>query len=159
MTMSVVELAPIVKTVDVRCSTVDAFHLFTARISEWWPMATHTRAKTAEGQKTVRVTVEPRVGGRIYETLNTGEELDWGEVLIFEPGKLFKMAWRLGRPATETTDVSVRFNALSDASCRVTLTHENWERMGAEAERLRNAYNGGWAAVFEKGFGDFAGKL
>jgi hypothetical protein len=155
--MSAVELSPIVKTIDVRRSAREAFHLFTARIAEWWPLATHTRAKTADGQRTVRVTIEPRVGGRVYETLADGAELEWGEVTAYEPGALFKMGWRLGRPASETTEVSVRFNALTDATCRVTLTHENWERMGAEAEKLHGAYSGGWAAVFEKGFGEFAG--
>jgi hypothetical protein len=154
--MSVVELAPIVKSIEVRRSADDAFQIFTAEISAWWPMATHTRAKTADGEATVRVTVEPRVGGRVYETLHDGRELDWGEVSAFEPGALFAMRWRLGRPARQTTDVSVRFEPLSANSCRVTLTHENWERLGEEAERLRGAYNGGWVTVFEKGFGGFA---
>jgi hypothetical protein len=31
--------------------------------------------------------------------------------------------------------------------------------MGAEAERLRGAYNGGWVTVFETGFGGFAGRV
>jgi hypothetical protein len=157
--MSVVELAPVVKSIDVRRSAADAFRIFTQEIAAWWPMETHTRAKTAEGQRTVRVTVEPRVGGRIYETLATGEELEWGEVSAFEPGALFAMAWRLGRPVEQTTDVSVRFEQIDAQSCRVTLSHENWERMGDEAEKLRNAYNGGWVTVFEKGFGERAGLI
>jgi hypothetical protein len=155
--MSVVELMPVVKTVDVRRSAADAFRIFTEQISAWWPMATHTRAKTAAGQVTVRVTIEPRVGGRVFETLHDGRELDWGEVSVFEPGVMFAMQWTMGPPEAEYTDVSVRFEPLSAQSCRVTLTHENWERMGAEAERLRDAYNGGWATVFEKGFGGYAG--
>jgi hypothetical protein len=154
--MSVIELAPVVKTIDVRRSAADAFRIFTQEISSWWPMATHTRAKTVEGQVTVRVTVEPRVGGRVYETLRDGRELDWGEVTAFEPGALFAILWTMGRPAPEHTDVSVRFEPLSADSCRVTLTHENWERMGAEAERLRAAYNGGWATVFDECFAEYA---
>jgi uncharacterized protein YndB with AHSA1/START domain len=155
--MSVVELAPVVKSIDVRRSAADAFQIFTQEISAWWPMETHTRAKTAEGQRTVRVMIEPRVGGRVYETLDSGEELEWGEVRAFEPGKLLAFGWRLGRPAEQTTDVSVRFEPIDAQTCRVTLTHENWERMGEEAEKLRNAYNGGWVTVFEKGFGAHAG--
>ncbi|MGQ0534364.1 MAG: SRPBCC domain-containing protein [Caulobacteraceae bacterium] len=155
--MSVVELSPIVKTIDVRRSAADAFRIFTEEISAWWPLASHTRAKTAEGERTVRVTMEPRIGGRVYETLHDGRELEWGEVSAYAPGELLAVQWRLGRPVEQTTDVSVRFEPLSPASCRVTLTHENWERMGAEAEKLRGAYNGGWATVFEKGFGAYAG--
>jgi hypothetical protein len=157
--MSVVEIAPVVKTIDVRRSAADAFRIFTEQIAAWWPMATHTRAKTAEGQRTVNVTIEPRVGGRVYETLASGEELEWGEVTGFEPGAHFAMAWRLGRPVAQYTDVSVRFEALGPQSCRVTLTHENWERMGEEAEKLRDAYNNGWEAVFKSGFGDHAGRI
>ena len=155
--MSVVELAPVVKSIDVRRSAADAFNIFTQEISVWWPLQSHTRAKTAEGQRTVRVMIEPRVGGRVYETLETGEELEWGEVSAWKPGEFFSMGWRLGRPAEQTTDVSVRFEPIDAQSCRVTLTHENWERMGEEAERLRDAYNNGWVTVFEKGFGARAG--
>jgi len=157
--MSVVELTPVVKRLEVRRSATDAFRIFTQELSAWWPLETHTRAKSAEGQRTVRVTIEPRLGGRVYETLATGEELEWGEVSAREPGKLFAMGWRLGRPVEQTTDVSVKFEPIDAQSCRVTLTHENWERMGEEAERLRNAYNGGWVTVFEKGFGARAGLL
>lgn len=155
--MSVVELSPVVKSVDVRRSAVDAFHIFTEQISAWWPLETHTRAKSAAGERTTRVTIEPRVGGRVYETLNDGRELEWGEVAAYEPGVLFSMRWRLGRPIEQTTDVHVRFEPLSGESCRVTLTHENWERMGEEAAKLRDAYDGGWVKVFEQGFGALAG--
>jgi hypothetical protein len=155
--MSVVELTPVVKTIDLRRSAADAFRIFTQEMSAWWPLETRTRAKTAAGEVTVKVTVEPRVGGRIYETLNDGRELEWGAVAAYEPGALFAMQWTMGRPAAETTDVFVRFEALSDKTCRVTLTHENWERMGAEAARLRDAYNGGWVDVFENRFGSYAG--
>jgi hypothetical protein len=155
--MSVVELAPIVKSIDVRRSAADAFRIFTEEVSAWWPMKTHSRAKDAAGERTVKVTIEPRVGGRIYETLHDGRELEWGEVSMFEPGKVFAMNWTMGRPKAQTTDVIVRFEPISGESCRVTLTHENWERMGDEAQNLRNGYNNGWVGVFEKGFGAYAG--
>jgi len=45
--MSVVELAPIVKSVDVRRSAADAFRIFTEEVTAWWPMKTHSRAKDA----------------------------------------------------------------------------------------------------------------
>lgn len=156
--MSVVEIAPIVKSIDVRRSASDAFRVFTDEISAWWPLESHTRANTKAGEATVRVTVEPRVGGRIYETLNDGRELDWGQVTAYEPGAHFAMQWRMGRPAEQGTDVSVRFEPLSDATCRVTLTHENWERMGEEGAKMREMYNNGWATVFDQRFGDYAGR-
>lgn len=157
--MSIVELSPVVKSLELRRSAADAFRIFTADIDRWWPKATHTRAKTAEGQVTAHVTIEPRVGGRVYETLQDGAELEWGEVSAYEPGVVLAMRWRMGRTAEETTDVFVRFEPLSAQSCRVTLTHENWERMGEEAERLRTAYNNGWASVFDKHFAEYAAQI
>lgn len=156
--MTAIELSPIVRTIDVRRSAADAFRLFTEEIGAWWPIRTHTRARSAEGERTADVTIEPRVGGRVFETLADGRELDWGEVTAFEPGALFAMRWLMGRPEPQATDVTVRFEGLSDEDCRVTLTHENWERMGEEAERLREAYDDGWIAVFEDGFGAHAGR-
>ncbi len=157
--MSIVEVAPVVKSIDVRRSAADAFRIFTAEMSAWWPLETHTRAKTAAGEVTSRVTVEPRVGGRIFETLNDGRELEWGEVDAYEPGAHFAMQWTMGRPAEQATLVSVRFAPLSDASCRVTLTHENWEHMGEEAAKMRDNYKNGWETVFNQRFGTFAGAI
>jgi hypothetical protein len=155
--MSVVEIAPIVKSLEVRRSAHDAFRIFTEEITAWWPIKTHNRGVTARGEITVRVTIEPRVGGRVYETLQDGRELDWGVVTAFEPGALFAMQWNIGRP--QSTDVSVRFEALSAESCRVTLTHENWERLGGEGAKQRDNYANGWVAVFEQGFGAYAGAI
>ena len=154
---SVVELSPIVKTIDVRRTSADAFRLFTEEIGNWWPLATHSRAQSAKGQEAVRATIEPRVGGRIYETLATGEELEWGEVLAYEPGALFRMAWHLGRP--QATEVTVRFEARGDSSCRVTLTHAKWEKLGETAAEMRQGYSGGWVEVFEEGYGNYAGRF
>ncbi|MBL8531357.1 MAG: SRPBCC domain-containing protein [Hyphomonadaceae bacterium] len=155
--MSVVELGPIVKTVLVRRSADDAFRIFTEEISAWWPMRTHTRARTASGEVTARVSIEARVGGRVFETLADGRELEWGEVSAYEPGAVFAMTWRMGRPAAQFTDVSVRFEPLEAEACRVTLTHANWQRLGAEGEQQRKGYDNGWIAVFEQGFGGYAG--
>ena len=157
--MSVVDIAPVVKTIDVARSASEAFRIFTEEMSAWWPLHSHTRAKTSAGEKTVRVTIEPHVGGRIFETLEDGRELEWGEVAAYEPGANFAMRWRLGRPQEQYTDVRVAFEPLGADACRVTLTHENWERMGDEAGKLRDGYNNGWVSVFENGFGGYAGRV
>jgi len=155
--MSVVELAPIVKTVQVHRTPAEAFRLFTEEISAWWPMKKHSRARDAAGEVTVRVDFETRVGGRIYETLNTGEQRDWGEVLAYEPGRRVLFSFQMGRPKEKSGEVEVRFDALDAGTCRVTLTHGEWERMGDEAEVMRGRFAGGWESVFVDGFGAYAG--
>lgn len=156
--MTAVALDPIVKTVVVRRSAADAFRIFTEQIFEWWPLATHTMAKDALGEKTVTVTIEPRVGGRIFERLNTGTERDWGDVRIFEPARRLVFDFYIGRTREFASEVDVRFEALGAGECRVTLTHAKWDRLGAEAPRARSQFDGGWMKVFEDGFGRFAGR-
>lgn len=147
--ITVVEIAPVVKSIEVSRSAADAFRIFAAEIGAWWPKATHSLADAAAGETSRTVTIEPRVGGRVFETLADGRELDWGEVLKFEPGAALRLAWRLGRPAAQETYVHVRFEPLGPSRCRVTLTHEGWERLGAEGPAMRDGYNSGWVEVFE----------
>jgi uncharacterized protein YndB with AHSA1/START domain len=155
--MSYVELAPVAKTVNVRRTPADAFRLFTEEIAAWWPIKNHSRARDAAGEVTVRVEFEVRVGGRIFETLNTGEQRDWGEVLAFEPGKRVVFSFQMGRPKEKSGEVEVRFEPLDASSCRVTLTHAHWERLGEEAEVMRGRFAGGWEVVFVESFGTYAG--
>lgn len=155
--MTVVEIAPVVKTVDVLRTPADAFRLFTEEISAWWPLKTHTRARDAAGEVTVRVDFESRVGGRIFETLNTGEQRDWGEVLVFEPGRRVAFSFQMGRAREKAGEVEVRFEPLGPKGTRVTLVHSHWERLGDEAEQLRGRFANGWESAFVHGYGAFAG--
>lgn len=153
--MSVVELSPIVKTLEVRRAASDAFRLFTEEISAWWPIKKHSRARDAEGEVTVRVDFETRVGGRIYETLTTGEQRDWGEVLAFEPGKRVRFSFQMGRAKEKSGEVEVIFEPLGAKSCRVTLTHDHWERY--DDSEMRGRFAQGWEFVFVDGFGGYVG--
>lgn len=153
---NVVELGPIVKSIEIRRAAADAFRIFTEETSAWWPMKSHSRARDAAGEVTLRVQIEPHVGGRIFETLNTGEERDWGEVLVFEPGARLLFTFQMGRPREQSGEVEIRFEALNDSACRVTLTHAHWERYD-DAEIMRGRFANGWEVVFCEGFGGFAG--
>jgi len=157
--MSIVELAPLVKSIDVRRPPAEAFRLFTEEISAWWPMKNHSRARDAAGEVTVRVDFEGRVGGRIYETLNTGEQREWGEVLAYEPSRRVVFSFQMGRAKENSGEVEVRFDPLEShpGACRVTLTHAHWERLGDDAEIMRGRFAGGWEFVFVDAFGGYAG--
>lgn len=155
--MSAVELAPIVKTLDVRRTPADAFRLFTEEIGAWWPTRTHSRAKDDAGERTETVELEPYVGGRIFERLNTGEMRDWGEVLAYEAGTRVRFSFQMGRAKAESGEVEVRFEPVGEAACRVTLTHEHWERFGEEAQEMRGRFDEGWEFVFVNSFGAYAG--
>lgn len=150
--MSTLDLAPVVKTLEVARSAADAFRIFTGEIGAWWPRTTHTRAKTTEGEISVSVTIEPHVGGRVYETLADGRTLDWGEVKAFEPGRLYVMTWRMRDDAALWSRVSVRFESVTQDRCTVTLTHDCWENYGEDAALVRDRYQSGWETVFSRDF-------
>jgi len=153
--MSVIELAPVVKTLELRRSAADAFRIYVHQAAQWWPLDTHALSPS-NNTKAVDHVVEPRIGGRVYEIAADGREFDWGEVLAYEPGRRFAMTWQLGRMRNVSGEVEVLFEPTGAASCRITLTHSGWDRMGADAQTMRNGYNQGWESVFGERFANYA---
>jgi len=152
---SVVELAPVVKSIEVRRAASDAFRMFVHEATRWWPLDTHSLSPE-NGTKAIEHVVEPRVGGRVYEITADGREFFWGEVLAYEPGARFAMTWQLEQPRAQTGEIDVRFEPTGDTSCRVTLTHTGWERMGELGPQTREGYNQGWGQLFAHNFADYA---
>lgn len=151
-----VELAPLVKQIDIRRSAPDAYRLFTQEMTAWWPLKTHTRAKDAAGEVTVDIKCETRIGGRLYETLNTGEEREWGEVLAIDDGRMIRFSFGMGAPKDKTGHVEVVFDPIDSKSCRVTLTHTRWENFGEMAEYMRGRSSEGWDVAFIERFAAYA---
>ncbi|HZM19544.1 MAG TPA: hypothetical protein VFB87_09045, partial [Gaiellaceae bacterium] len=63
----------------MRCSAQHAFAVYTGRIGEWWDANYSANAETLRA-----VTIEPRVGGRVFATHEDLGEHDWGEVTVWE---------------------------------------------------------------------------
>lgn len=152
--MSVIEIAPVVKTLDVRRSAADAFRVFVHEMDRWWPLETHALAPENK-TKAIALVVESHPGGRVYEKTEDGRTFDWGEVLVFEPGARFAMTWQLGRAREASGEVEVRFEPTSAQSCRVTLVHTGWERM-EDGAKMREGYNMGWGEVFGRRYAALA---
>ena len=57
------ETAPIRQSVVVDCPIDETFALFTGRLAEWWPLASHSIC----GEDADTCAMEPWVGGRVYE--------------------------------------------------------------------------------------------
>lgn len=118
-----------------------AFELFTARIGEWWPLATHSIA----GDGADGAFIEQRVGGRVYERSRTGDEALWATVTAWEPPRRFALDWKVN-PRKPGTEVEVRFSPEGDGT-RVELEHRGWERFGDAAETEQPSYDSGWDHV------------
>jgi uncharacterized protein YndB with AHSA1/START domain len=125
----------------VECSPEHAFEVWTARFSEWWP-----RGHSRSGDRDVTVVLEPRAGGRIYERTSAGAELDWGEVLDFEPPCRLRYLWHIYGERADATEVEVSF-APDGGATAVTIVHSGFERLGARGEELRRRNHQGWAGL------------
>ena len=69
MTIAQFPVPPVVKAVTVRAAPTRAFALFANELARWWPLAQfHT------GPDPVDCTIEPRVGGRVFEKSADGRE-------------------------------------------------------------------------------------
>lgn len=155
--MTTADLAPIVKTLEISVPPARAFDAFAREMGRWWPLHTHSRADRERGERAVDVGVEARVGGRVFEILDDGRELDWGEVLVWQPGARFEFSWHLGAPPEQATRVRLDFEPGPQGGCRVTLTHSDWARLGEASGARRLGYVGGWDTVFGAGYGGYVG--
>lgn len=134
-------LAPLTKTVVVACPVERAFDLFTARLAEWWPLATHS----VGGATALGVEMQCREGGRIVETLGDGSTEVWGTVTGWEPPERVAFTWHPGQPVAEATRVEVTFSA-EGAATRLTLVHSGWETR-PDGSTARQGYDTGWDLV------------
>jgi uncharacterized protein YndB with AHSA1/START domain len=145
-------LEPVRKTVLVEAPQALAFDVFTARLSDWWPMTTHHIGKV----DCTDVRMEPGVGGRCYEVGVDGSECDWGRVLAWEPPHRLVWGWELNahwaHDRTQQSQVEVRFTAIDPNRTRVDLEHRGFEVYGTDASIVRDAVgsSGGWSGLLEQ---------
>jgi uncharacterized protein YndB with AHSA1/START domain len=145
-----IAVAPVRKTIRVQASPARAFQVFTQGMSRWWPPS-HTILKVEPKD----YVLEPRVGGRWYQTGVDGSECDTGKVLVWEPPAKLVLAWQI-TPEWQydpnlITEVEVRFTDEGEGVTRVDLEHRNLDRVGEAAEAIRSAVDapGGWTAILE----------
>jgi uncharacterized protein YndB with AHSA1/START domain len=134
--------APLRFSLDVACSVEHAFAVWTSGIATWWP-----RDHTVTAEEGLRVVLEPRVGGRIFERTAGGAEHDWGEVTVWEPPSRLEYLWFLRADRADATDVAVRFEPAGGGTTRVEITHSGWERLGTRGGAWRDRNHQGWSTL------------
>ena len=141
---------PIRKTIDVKCDPATAFNLFVNHVGDWWPLATNS-VSGMSGKVARQVTIEPRAGGKMYETMHDGTLADWAVVKTFEQDRKIVLGWYVMSPPEKATEVDITFASIGDGT-RVTLVHSGWEVLAEDAQQRRDSYNNGWVNVFETAF-------
>lgn len=145
-------IAPVRKTLTVPLPPQEAFHLFTAGIATWWPLATHSVGES----KAETVIMEGRASGRFYERSSDGKTATWGEIRIWDPPRRLVYSWHPGRTADTAQEVELVF-APAGTGTRIELEHRGWERLGEKAAATRDNYDTGWNHVFRECYGKAAG--
>ena len=130
------------KSVVVSCSPEQAFSLFTEGVASWWPLSTYS----VGDEKTRSVVFEGRVGGRIYEIWDDGQERDWGTVITWEPPHRVVYSWQPNPARPASTEIEVWVTPDGDGA-RLELEHRGWERLGGDAAESFGNYDGGWDVV------------
>lgn len=103
------------KSIVLQRSPEEAFKLFTARLSEWWPPL-HRPSKDPES--TLRI--DP--GGRFWECARDGREFEPGHVLSWEPPHRLTVDFYMGTGSAQPTSVEVTFTA-EEGGMRVAVQH------------------------------------
>jgi len=129
------------KTVTVDCSVEEAFRIFTADATSWWPVGSHSLG----GDSVQEVVFEEREGGEVYELTEIGERGHWATVLAWDPPNRLVLAWEVSSRVAGT-EVEVRFFT-EDGRTRVELEHRGWEHVADEAPAKRDDYDSGWDFV------------
>jgi uncharacterized protein YndB with AHSA1/START domain len=126
-----------------------AFRLWTQGINEWWKRGS---PYWNDAKRAVGLRFEPHVGGRFIEVYDaqTGEGLEIGQIVVWEPGKRLVYGWReQGWQDGERTEVEILFEPLGARQTRVTVTHSGWETVGdaSRSRRLVEGYSYGWNEI------------
>lgn len=136
-------------TVQVAVPPADAFDVFANEIDRWWRRGPRFRHA---GSRSGIVHLEPRVGGRVFESYEIDgveQVIEIGLVRNWSPPARLAFSWRNATFAPgEWTEVEVTFVAAGSGT-RVTVEHRGWASFPAD----HPAKHGEAAAVFIRSIG------
>jgi uncharacterized protein YndB with AHSA1/START domain len=129
----------ITKSVVLACEPERAFHLFTDRISDWWPPE---RRHTPDRDSLIVLSE----AGRFFERDRTGKEVELGTVIAWEPPRRLVLDWYPGTDRNHPTRVEVRFVPEGEAT-RVVVEHSATEASAALFPTRMARYQASWSQV------------
>ena len=134
-------LAPIAHEYALSCRAEDAFETYVGRIGEWWDPRYTANAETLE-----TVTIEPRVGGRVYATHSDIGEDEWGAVTVWEPGRRLVLTFTLAQDPAHPSEVAAEFVPDDATTCTLRFAHGGW----TEANAAVRPKFGDWGVILDR---------
>jgi len=130
------------RSVIVSISPERAFAAWTERVDLWWPPSHRQHAKTD-----AELTFEGRVGGRLFEHADSGDDVEYGRVTTWDPPDVLRYEFFLGTGPDLPTDVSIRFVAVPEGT-RVEVEHSAGAA-GDAYSRSVSGYRRAWTELLE----------
>jgi uncharacterized protein YndB with AHSA1/START domain len=122
--------SPITHEYVLHCSVEHAFSTYANRIASWWHPRYTANAETLDG-----VTIEPRVGGRVYATHRDLGQDDWGEVTVWEPPHRLVHTFTLAQDPGHPSEVAVEFAPDGGGGCTLRFAHGGWTEANADVRK------------------------
>jgi hypothetical protein len=150
--VSALRRPPVRQSATVRSNVRHTFETFVATIGSWWPV----QPFSAGQDRVCDITVEQRLGGRVYETWRDGTEVDWGTLQAWDPPRRWVMTWTF---TSAPTEVEFTFVPLGPELTRVSVEHRGWEALSEEqltedcalpGGYRGGAYSAGWATILQR---------
>lgn len=125
------EPTTVTASIEVDAPQQRAFEVFTRDFGAFKP-----RDHTLLEAPLAETVVDTFVGGHITDHGTDGSECRWARILAYEPHDLFAFSWdisphwQLETNLEKSSEVEVRFVALSEHRTRVDIEHRNLDRHG-----------------------------
>jgi uncharacterized protein YndB with AHSA1/START domain len=132
---------PIAHEYRLRCGPARAFDAYAAQFGRWWPPA-----YTANPHTLRSVTIEPRVGGRVFATHEDLGDIEWGRVTAWEPNRRLAYTSTLAQSHEHPNEITVEFTPEGEVGCLVRFSHGGW-REGSLADRKKFS---DWRAILDR---------
>jgi uncharacterized protein YndB with AHSA1/START domain len=136
-----------------------AFRIFTEEIDLWWRRGLKYRMA---GTSTGSIQMEPRQGGLVFESFESGSEtktFEKGKITLWEPPSRLVFDWRgVNFSADEKTEVEVTFQRNSSGTL-VTVTHRGWSRIRADHPVRHNLETSSFIGMIGLWWGDLMSSL
>ena len=75
-----------------------------------------------------------------------GKEIDWGEIVEWDPPRRLRYRWHIATDPQHATDVLIEFRHAPHGT-RVEIEHGGWDLLGDIGQAWRDANQAGWDGV------------